>query len=138
MAAADSKLSIRLAWSVAVFGASLGLAACAAHWYEIPHLSGAPEQPIWIERDVLCALASGAVALALGASMKQWAARPGAIAGGSAPLRGALWLFFSLVLLGVWAHYLFLLTLVVAPSQAFAAARLLGLFGSWRAELRSG
>ncbi len=133
---ADLKLSTRLAGSAAAFGASLALAACAAYWYETPHLSGAPEQPIWIERDVLCAIASSAVALALGASMKRWATWPGAIAGGSALLRGLLWALFSVLFLAVWAHYLFLLTLLVAPSQAFAAVRLLALLSAWRSELR--
>lgn len=136
-AVVDLKLSRRLAWSVAAFGAALALAAYAAHCYETPHLSGAPEEPIWIERDVLCALASSALALALGASAKRFATWPGAVAGGSALLRGALWVAFSLLFLGVWAHYLFLLTLLVAPSHAFAAVRLLALFGSWRSELRS-
>ena len=133
---ANLKLSTRFAWSVVAFGVSLGLAACAAHWYETPHLSGAPEQPIWIERDVLCAIASSAVALALSLTLKRWATWPGAIAGSSALLRGVLWALFSMLFLGVWAHYLFLLTLLVAPSQAFAAVRLLALGSSWRSELR--
>ena len=136
MARAELKLGARLAWSGAAFGVSLVLAAAAAHWYETPQLSGAPAQPIWIERDVSCAIASSVVAIALGVSSKRWATRPGAIAGGSALLRGALWVGLSLLLLGAWAHYLFLLTLLVAPSQAFAAVRLLGLLSSWRSELR--
>jgi hypothetical protein len=95
-----------------------------------------PEAPLWIERDVLYAIASSALALAVAASARPWATRPGAIAGASALLRGALWGLFSLVLLAVWGHFLFLLALLVAPSQAFAAVRLLALVSSWRSELR--
>ena len=135
-AGAHLKLGTRFAWSIAAFGASLALAGCAAYWYETPHLSGAPEQPIWAEPDVLCAIASSAAALALGASLERWATWPGAIAGGSILLRGVLWVLFSLLFLGVWGHYLFLLTFLVAPSQAFAAARLLALLSAWRSELR--
>ncbi|MEP7049072.1 MAG: hypothetical protein ABJB12_01915 [Pseudomonadota bacterium] len=133
---ATSKLGVRVAWTVAGFAASVALAGCAAHWYETPHLSGTPETPIWMERDVLCALASSAVALAVGASARRWVTRPGAVAAGSALLRGVLWALFSLILLAAWGHYLFLLTFVVAPSQAFAASRLLALLSSWRSELR--
>ena len=101
-------LSTRLAWSAAAFGVSLVLAGCAAHWYETPHFSGVPETPIWIERDVLFALGSTLVALAVGVSGKRWALRPGAIAAGSVVLRGVLWALLCLVFIGVWGHYLFL------------------------------
>jgi len=95
-----------------------------------------PETPIWIERDVLFALGSALVALAVAASGKRWALRPGAIAAGSVLLRGALWALLCLLFVGIWGHYLFLLTFLVAPSQAFAALRLLAVFSSWRSELR--
>lgn len=136
IAGAALKLSTRVSWSIAAFGASLALAAAAAHWYETPHLSGTPEVPIWAERDVLCAAAAAALALALAASARSWATRRGAIAGGSPLLRVALWALFSLVLLGIWGHWLSLLAFLVAPSQAFALVRLLALISSWQSEIR--
>ncbi len=121
---------------MAVFCASLALAAGAAHWYETPRLNGVAEQSLWLEPDVLCAVLASASALALGVLTRRWATQPGAIAAGSALLRGALWVLLSVVFLGVWGHYLSLLALLVAPSQAFAALRVLALLSSWRSELR--
>jgi hypothetical protein len=67
MVANELQLGARLSRSAAAFGAALALAACAAHWYSTPTLSTATEHALWIERDVLCSLASGAFALASGA-----------------------------------------------------------------------
>ena len=136
MAGVDSKLHARLAWSLAAFGLSLALAVGAAHWYETPHQSGVTEHSVWLERDVACALASSALALALGLATKRWATQPGAIAGGSVPLRALIWALLCVLFLALWSNYLFLLTLLVAPSHAFAALRLLGLLSAWKSELR--
>jgi hypothetical protein len=134
MVARESKLGVRLAWSAAAFGVALALAACAAHWYRTPALGEAPERAISIERDVLCSLASAAVALASGAVAGR-SARAGATAAGSQLLRVVLWLGLSVLFLAAWAHYLFLLTLLIAPAHAFAALRVFSLWTSWRAEV---
>jgi len=111
------------------------LAACAARWYTTPSFSGAPEHAIWSERDVLSSLASSAVALVSGA-LAGSSLRPGATAAGSPLLRVAIWLGLSVLFLAVWAHYLFLLTLLIAPTHAFAALRVLALWTSWRSDVQ--
>ena len=135
MVARELQLGARLARAVAAFGVALVLAACAARWYTTPTFSGAPEHAIWIERDVLCSLASGAVALASGAFAGS-SFGPGATAAGSPLLRVAIWLGLGLLFLAVWAHYLFLLTLLIAPTHAFAALRVLALWTSWRSDVQ--
>jgi hypothetical protein len=135
MVAKESQLGARLSRSTAAFGVALVLAACAAHWYATPTLSGATEHALWIERDVLCSLASGAFALASG-TLAGRAARAGAPAAGSLLLRVVIWLGLGLLFLAEWAHYLFLLTLLIAPTHAFAALRVFALWTSWRSELQ--
>jgi hypothetical protein len=135
MVARQWQLGVRLAWSAAAFGVAVALAACAAHWYATPTLSEAPEHAIWIERDVLCSLASSAVAL-LSSAFAGRAARAGATAAGSPLLRVVIWLGLSVLFLAAWAHYLFLLTLLVAPAHGFAALRLFALWTSWRSDVR--
>ncbi len=135
MVARESQLGARLARAVAAFGVALGLAACAARWYTTPTFSGAAEHGVWIERDVLCSLASSAVALASGVFAGR-SLGPGALAAGSPLLRVAIWLGLGLFFLAVWAHYLFLLTLLIAPTHAFAALRVLALWTSWRSDVQ--
>jgi hypothetical protein len=132
----DSKLGARLCWSAAAFGVAIVLAACAAHWYATPTLSGAPERALWTERDVLCSLASSIAALASGALAGSSATRAGAAAAGSLLLRAVIWVGLGVLFLAVWAHYLFLLTWLVAPTHAFATLRLFTLWTSWRSDLR--
>jgi hypothetical protein len=135
MVAKELQLGARLSRSAAAFGGALALAACAAHWYTTPTLSGATEHPLWIERDVLCSLASSALALASGA-LAGGSARAGATAAGSLLLRVVIWLGLSVLFLAAWAHFLFLLTLLIAPAHAFAALRVLSLWTSWRSEVQ--
>jgi hypothetical protein len=132
----ELKLGARLRRSAAAFGVAIALAACAAHWYSTPTLSGAPERPLWTERDVLCSLASSVAALASGALSGSSATRAGATAAGSPLLRAVIWVGLSVLFLAVWAHYLFLLTLLIAPAHAFATLRLFTLWTSWRSEVR--
>ncbi len=136
MAESEWKLSTRLCWSAAAFGVAIALAACAVHWYAIPTLSGAPERALWTERDVLCSLASSGSALASGALAGSSATRTAAIAAGSLLLRAVIWAGLSVLFLAVWAHYLFLLTLLVAPAHGFATLRLFSLWTSWRSDVR--
>jgi len=131
-----SKSRARFAWAGLAFGAAVVLAACSAHCYDTPALSSAPAPPLWIERDVLFSLASSALALGIVWQTRGAATRPGAAAAGSITLRGLLWAGFTVFFLAIWAHYLFLLTLLVAPTHAFAALRLLALWTSLRAERR--
>jgi hypothetical protein len=130
------KLGARLCWSAAAFGVAVALAACAAHWYQTPTLSGVPERAIWTERDVLCSLASSGAALASGALVGSSATRPGATAAGSLLLRAVIWAGLSVLFLAAWAHYLFLLTLLIAPAHGFATLRLFTLWTSWRSDVR--
>jgi hypothetical protein len=132
----ESKLGARLCWSAAVYGVAVALAACAAHWYATPALSGAPERAIWTERDVLCSLASSIVALGSGAFAGSSATRAGATAAGSPLLRVVIWVGLSVLFLAVWAHYLFLLTWLIAPTHAFATLRLFTLWTSWRSDVQ--
>jgi hypothetical protein len=132
----ELKLGTRLRWSASALGVAVALAACAAHWYRTPTLSGAPERAIWIERDVLCSLASSAAALASGAFAGSSASRAGATAAGSLLLRAVIWVALSVLFLAVWAHYLFLLTLLIAPAHAFATLRAFTLWTSWRSDVQ--
>jgi|SRR5882724_1790251 len=128
------KLGARLCWSAAAFGVAVALAAWAAHWYATPTLSGVPERAIWTERDVLGSLASTGSALASGA-LAGSVTRAGAAAG-SLLLRVVIWAGLSVLFLAVWAHYLFLLTLLIAPTHGFAMLRLFSLWTSWRSDVR--
>jgi hypothetical protein len=132
----ELKLGARLCWSTAGFAVAVAFAVCAAHWYATPTLSGAPARAIWTERDVLCSLASSVAALASGAFVGSSATRAGATAAGSLLLRVVIWVGLSVLFLAVWAHYLFLLTLLIAPAHAFATLRLFSLWTSWRSEVR--
>ena len=135
MVARESKLAVRLAWAAAAFVVAFALAVCAAHWYKTPALGEAPERAIWIERDVLYSLASTLVALASGAIAGR-STGAGATGAGSPLLRAALWVGLSLLLLAAWAHYVFLLTLLIAPAHAFAALRVFSLWTRWRADVK--
>jgi hypothetical protein len=46
-----------------------------------------------------------------------------------------IWVGLSVLFLAAWAHYLFLLTLLIAPAHALAALRLFALWTSWRSEV---
>jgi hypothetical protein len=118
------------------FAVAVGLGLCAAHYYEVPQLSGAPSHNGWFERDALFSMASSAVALAVGLLMQRSATGPGAVARASAVLRALIWAGFSLLFLALWGEYLFLFTLLVAPTHGLAALRLLGLWTRWRSELK--
>jgi hypothetical protein len=128
----ESKLGRHLAGSAAAFACAVGLALAAAHYYEVPTLNGVPTHSAWFESDTLYSLASSLVALAIGIATRRSATSPGALAAGSPTLRVLIWAGFTVCFLAVWAHSLFLFTLLIAPAHAFAALRLLGLWTRWR------
>ena len=124
----------QLAWSVLGFIAALALALCAAHWYQAPRLSSS-ERPFWAERDFLCALASSALALAVAVSSTRLALNAGAFGAGSLFLRALVWSGLALLFIALWSASLSLLTLLVAPTHAFAALRLVALWTKWRSDV---
>lgn len=123
-----------MARSALGFVAALGLALCAAHWYQAPRL-GSSERPFWLERDFLCALASGALALAVAVSSTRLALSAGALGAGSVFLRALIWSGLALLFFALWAGSLSLLTLLVAPTHAFAVLRLIALWTKWRGDV---
>jgi hypothetical protein len=48
--------------------------------------------------------------------------------------RALLWLVLTLLLVALWGNSVSLLTLMIAPSHAFAALRLATLARTWRSE----
>jgi hypothetical protein len=113
---------------------SVGFALGAAHWYEPPHLGSSVGHSAWVEPDFLCSSASAAVALAVGAWSSRAATSAGAVASGSAFVRGVLWATFTLLFLLVWLDSIRLFALLVAPAHGFAGLRWLGLWSKWRAD----
>jgi hypothetical protein len=135
MAVREPSVGTRLFWSGAGFCVAVALAAGTAHYYETPNFMGASRGSLWLERDVLCAVASSAIALGVGLSSSRAATGAGATAGGSLVARGVIWAGFTALFLAAWVQYVFLFTLLIAPTHAFACARLLGLWSKWRAEV---
>ena len=106
---------------------ALLLALAAAHYYAAPNLDGAALRSAWFELDFCLALASNLLA-----------AFAGVYAGGvpgvrtRATLSHALSsLLVTLVLGAAWASSVSLLTLLIAPSHAFAGLRLVALGRAW-------
>jgi hypothetical protein len=121
---------------VASFGFALALllALGAAHWYVRPENKGGASRGIWTEADFLCALASSALALEVGAWSGRAARGAGATAARSFITRAALWLAFTLFFGVLWLDSVSLFTLLIAPTHAFTSLRLLGLWSHWRAD----
>jgi hypothetical protein len=128
-------LAARLASSSIGCALAVALALGAAHWYERPHFSGAPERSIWLEPDFLCSLASSVVALATAARARRSATRVGATAARSVLARTLIWACLTLLFFGAWLEHVFLFALLIAPTHAFAGLRLIGLWSAWRTEV---
>jgi len=113
---------------------ALVLAFAAAHYYTAPNLNGSARVSAWLEPDSCLALASSL--LALGAGIYAGARRDAIRARRSSlPLAPTLsWLVLTVLLGAVWASAVALLTLLIAPSHAFAAVRLAGLLRAWNSE----
>ncbi len=129
------KSAARLLGSSLAFVVALALALAAAHWYRVPQLAGTPERSAWVEPDLLCSLASSAVALSVAAWSRRSAVGVGAIASRSVFWRALIWVLFTLLFLALWATQLGLLTLLVAPTHALACARLVTLWSKWRSDV---
>src|SRR4051812_32097138 len=98
----EPSVASRLLWSSAGFGLALAFALAAAHDYEPPVFSGSAQRSIWFEPDFSFSLASGAVALAVGAWSSRAARGAGAAAARSVTARVAIWAAFSLFFGAIW------------------------------------
>lgn len=110
---------------------ALVLAVAAAHFYAAPNLNGTARSNAWFELDFCLALASNLLAVGVGVYA-------GAIRGvrtpalSSALSRALSWFLLTLLLGAAWASAVALLTLLIAPSHAFAGLRLAALGRAWR------
>jgi hypothetical protein len=115
------------------FSASLLLAVAAAVVYEPPNALGSSSASLWLEPDFLCSLGSGALALLVAWAAGRSIVRPRVF--GRLLLHALVWFGLTVGLFLLWGHYVFLFTLLIAPSHAFAALRLVLLWQAWRAEI---
>ena len=132
----ERSLRIRLLSSLIGAACSLLLAFAAAHYYIAPNLDGAASSSAWFELDFCLAFASHLLAVGVGIYA---GARRGRIRTRvtSVTLSRALsWLLLTLLLGAAWANSVSLLTLLIAPSHAFAGLRLAALVRAWRSEVR--
>jgi hypothetical protein len=122
----------RLLGSLLGAGLALALAFASAHYYSAPTLNAAAPSNSWFEPDFCFAAASGLVAL--GVALHIGRAFEPARKLDTLLLRGLVRSALTLLLLALWANFVSLLTLLIAPSHAFAALRLVALARAWRAE----
>lgn len=127
-------LRLRLLSSLIGAACALLLAFAAAHYYTVPNLDGAARGNAWLELDFCLALASNL--LSVGVGVHAGAARVVVRARGPSTVltRGLSWLLLTLLLGAAWASSVALLTLLIAPSHAFAVLRLAALVRAWRSE----
>lgn len=111
---------------------ALLLAFAAAHYYAAPNLDSTARSNAWFELDFCLALASNLLAVGVGvyAGAVPGVARTRAL--GSALSRALSWFLLTLLLGATWASAVALLTLLIAPSHAFAGLRLAALSRAWR------
>lgn len=117
----------------ALFSLALLLAVSAAVFYEAPNVVGSSGTSLSEGRDFLCSFASSGLAL-----LVAWAAGRRIVRSrifGRLLLHTAVWFGLTVGLFLVWGHYVFLFTLLIAPSHAFAGLRLVLLWQAWRAEV---
>lgn len=125
-------LGFRLLASLIGAGVALALAFAAVHFYSPPSLNGTSRSNSWLERDFCFASASCLVALGVGLHAGAAFARARVL--GAVLARTLIWFALTLFLAMVWANALSLLTLLIAPSHAFACVRLVALGRAWRSE----
>jgi hypothetical protein len=127
---ADRNLGRPLLYCAAGLLLALLLALAAARGYQAPNQGGASTVSLWREADFLYSVASSGVALFVA-----WVAGrqiPGPSDFVRALARSAAWFALTVLLYALWAPYVFLLTLLLAPSHAFAALRLWRLWRAFR------
>ena len=117
----------------AAFCVALLLATGAAVLYEAPNVQGSSGASLWLERDSLCSVASSGLALLVAWIAGRLVARPRTF--GRLLLHALVWFGLTVGLFLVWGRYVFLFTLLIAPSHAFAVLRLVLLWQAWRAEV---
>ena len=135
MKASPSALGRRFVYSCGGFALAVLLAVVAAHYYEPPNLFGSSHGSVWLEPDTACSFGSAGLSL-----LVAWfAGRSGALARprafGRLLVQAILWFGLSLFLFAFWSQFVPLLTLLIAPTHAFAALRLGLLWQAWRAEV---
>jgi hypothetical protein len=111
------------------------LAVGAAHWYLPPNFKGSAGGSLWLEPDFLCSSGSSGIALAVGIWSRRSATGVGGVAARSPGARVLIWVALTLLFLAVWVDHVFLFTLLIAPSHAFACLRLIALGRRWRSEV---
>ncbi len=126
-------LGFRLLGSLSGAVLALALALSAAHYYSAPNLSGASRSNSWLERDFCFAAASGLVAVGVGLHAGRALGKPRLL--GSIFVRALIWFALTILLIVAWSSSVSLLTLLIAPSHAFACLRLASLWRAWRSEL---
>ncbi|HEX2670236.1 MAG TPA: hypothetical protein VHM25_05160 [Polyangiaceae bacterium] len=126
----ERSLRIRLLVSLTGAVSALLLAFAAAHYYTAPNLDGTARSNAWFELDFCLALASNL--LAVGVGIHAGAVRGVRTRALSSGLSRALsWFLLTLLLGAAWASAVALLTLLIAPSHAFAGLRLAALSRAW-------
>ena len=125
-------LRIRLLRSLSGAAIAVGLAFAAAHYYSAPNLNGAARGSPWLEPDFCLALLSGLVACGVGAHAGAAVVRTTPIS--AVLVRALIWLLLTVLLAAAWGGSIALLTLLIAPSHAFACLRLATLARAWRSE----
>ena len=130
----ERRLRIRLTSSLVGALAALILALGAAHFYAAPNFNGSARGVSWLELDFGLALASNLLAVGAGVQAGRGVVRSRSL---SVMLpRALLWLLLTIALGAAWASSVSLLTLLIAPSHAFAVLRLVALVRAWRTERR--
>ena len=125
-------LGFRLLASLIGAGGALALAFAAAHFYLPPSLNGASRSNSWLELDFCFASASCLVALGVGLYAGSALARARVLS--AVLVRTLIWFALTLLLVLVWGNAVSLLTLLIAPSHAFACLRLIALGRAWHSE----
>jgi len=126
-------LGLRLLRSLIGAALALALAFAAAHYYSPPNLNGASRGNSWLERDFCFAAASSLIALGVGFDAGR-ALVPARLLG-AVLVRALLWFALTMLLVAAWGNSVSLLTLLIAPSHAFACLRLAALGRAIRSEL---
>jgi hypothetical protein len=130
----ERSLRVRLLASLIGATCALLLAFAAAHYYSAPNLNGTARNNAWLELDFCLALASNLLAIGVGVHAGR---APGVVrtrALTTAVSRALSWFLLTLLLGAAWANSVSLLTLLIAPSHAFAGLRLVALARAWRTE----
>lgn len=130
----ERRLRVQLLSSLAGAVAALALALAAAHFYAAPEFNGSAPGIAWFERDFSLALASNLLAVGAGVQAGRGIVRSRLLR--ATLSRASLLLLLTLVLGAAWASSVALLTLLIAPSHAFAVLRLAALARAWFVERR--